>query len=140
VAAGAGPDLAALCRWPPAQRAITIQYLVWCAEQAASQPDITRLVLFWENASWHPSRLVRDAVRTHNQQVQRSGQGVLLTPCLLPSKSPWLNPMEPKWLHAKRQIVEPERVLSLSEIAERVCQALHCPHVDHLSFPNVVAC
>lgn len=117
---------------------ITIQYLTWCAEQAAQMPGITRLVWFWDNASWHTSRLVRDAVRTHNQQVQRSGHGVLLVPCLLPTKSPWLNPIEPKWLHAKRRIVEPDRVLSLTEIEERVCQTLECPHHAPLSLTNDV--
>lgn len=119
--------------------ALTIQFLTWCAEQAAQQAGITRLVLIWDNAGWHISRLVRDAVRTHNQQVHRSGQGVLLAPYRLPSRSPWLNPIEPKWLHAKRRIVEPERVLSLAEIEERVCQALDCPPCDHLSIANDVS-
>lgn len=118
--------------------ALTIQYLTWCAEQAAQQDGITRLVLFWDKASWHTSRLVREAVRTHNQQVQRRGQGVLLAPYPLPSKSPWLNPIEPKWLHAKRRIVEPERVLSLAEIEDRVCQTLQCPQHAHLSLSNDV--
>jgi transposase len=119
--------------------ALTSQFLDWCAAQAAHVPGIRRLVLIWDNASWHTSRAVREAVRTHNQQVQRSGHGVLLAPYRLPSKSPWLNPIEPKWLHAKRRIVEPERVLSLSEIEERVCQALACPHHPHFSLTNDVS-
>jgi transposase len=118
--------------------AITTQFLTWCAEQAAQVPGIRRLVLIWDNASWHTSGIVREAVRTHNQQVQRTGSGVTLVPCPLPSQSPWLNPIEPKWLHAKRQIVEPERVLSLAEVEERVCQALACPKYDHLSLSNDV--
>jgi transposase len=118
--------------------ALTIQFLAWCAEQAAPQEGIRRLVLFWDNAGWHTSRTVREAVRTHNQQVQRSGQGVVLVPYGLPSRSPWLNPIEPKWLHAKRRIVEPERVLSLAEIEHRVCQALECPQHAHLSLTNPV--
>jgi hypothetical protein len=28
--------------------------------------------------------------------------------CRLPVKSPWLNPIEPRWLHGKRAIVEPQ--------------------------------
>lgn len=44
--------------------------------------------------------------------------------CPLPVKSPWLNPIEPKWVHSKRRIVEPERVLSLREVEEQVCAAL----------------
>jgi transposase len=118
--------------------ALTVRFLDWCAEQAAPEEGLCRLVLFWDNASWHTSRLVREAVRTHNQQVQRRGQGVLLAPYPLPSKSPWLNPIEPKWLHAKRRIVEPERVLSLAEIEDRVCQTLQCPQHAHLSLSNDV--
>jgi hypothetical protein len=118
--------------------ALTIQFLAWCADQATPPAGIRRLVLFWDNASWHTSRTVRQAVRVHNQHVQRRGQGVVLAPYALPSQSPWLNPIEPKWLHAKRRIVEPERVLSLAEIEARVCQALECPHHDHLSLSNNV--
>ena len=106
--------------------AITTQFLTWCAAQAAQQEGITRLVWFWDNASWHTSRLVREAVRTHNQQVHRAGQGVVLTPYLLPSRSPWLNP------------IEPQRVLSLADIEGRVCPALHCPQHDHLSLASDV--
>lgn len=118
--------------------AITTQFLTWCAAQAAQVSGIRRLVLIWDNASWHTSRAVRQAVQTHNQRVQQAGTGVKLVPCCLPSQSPWLNPIEPKWLHAKRQIVEPERVLSLAEIEERVCQVLACPKHDHLFLPNHV--
>ncbi len=40
--------------------------------------------------------------------------------CYLPVKSPWLNPIEPKWVHSKRAIVEPTRLLSAQEVADRV--------------------
>lgn len=117
---------------------ITIQYLDWCAEQADAR-GATTLVLVWDNASWRLSREVRGWVRAHNQAVQRSGAGVKLVPCPLPSKSPWLNPIEPKWRHAKRRIVEPARVLRLTEVEERVCQVLHCPSTTRLSLPKKVA-
>ena len=35
-----------------------------------------------------------------------------IVPCPLPIKSPWLNPIEPKWVHSKRKVVEPDRLLS----------------------------
>ena len=37
----------------------------------------------------------------------------------LPSKSPWLNPIEPKWMHGKQWIIEPARLLTAQEIAGR---------------------
>lgn len=119
--------------------ALTTQFLAWCAAVAAQRNGIRRLVLIWDNASWHTSRTVRVWLRTHNQAVQRAGQGVKLVPCPLPRRSPWLNPIEPKWGHAKRQIVEPDRALSLAEVEERVCQVLECPQLDHLSFSKDVA-
>ena len=49
--------------------------------------------------------------------------------CGLPVKAPWLNPIEPKWLHGKRAIVEPDRKLSADEVKQRVHQHYHCePH------------
>jgi hypothetical protein len=116
--------------------ALTTQLLAWCAAQAAPDVGMRTLVLIWDNASWHTSRTVRSWVRAHKQAVQRARQGVKLVPCPLPSKSPWLNPIEPKWKYAKRCIVEPERVLSLSEVEERVCQVLDYPQRDHLSLSN----
>ena len=47
--------------------------------------------------------------------------------CYLPVKSPWLNPIEPKWVHSKRAIVEPTRLLSAQEVADRVCAYHRCP-------------
>lgn len=119
--------------------AITTQFLDWCAHHAAEGVGIRTLVLIWDNASWHTSRAVRAWVRAHNRRVQRAGSGVKLVPSPLPSQSPWLNAIEPKWLHAKRCIVEPARVLSLAEVEERVCQVFHCPQLDHLSLSNNVA-
>jgi hypothetical protein len=54
-------------------------------------------------------------------------------PCPLPIKSPWLNPIEPKWVHGKRKVVEPDRVLTARELAERVCAAFACPYEPHLT-------
>jgi hypothetical protein len=70
--------------------------------------------------SWHISREVRTWVRAHNQRVKREG-GVRLLTCRLPVKSPWLNPIEPRWVHGKRAIVEPTRPLTVAEIISRVC-------------------
>jgi hypothetical protein len=117
--------------------ALTIQYLDWCATQALAG-GFTTLVLVWDNAGWHLSHQVRDWLRQHNQRVARTGRGVRLIPCWLPSQSPWLNPIEPKWRHGKRCVVEPERVLDPDELEERVCQVFAYPRLPHLSLPNDV--
>jgi hypothetical protein len=59
--------------------------------------------------------------------------------CLLPKQSPWLNAIEPKWVHGKRKVVEPEGLLGAYELADRVCRIFGCPHYEHLSIPQEVA-
>lgn len=76
------------------------------------------LVIIWDRASWHKSKQVKRWVRHHNHQVRQEG-GVRLLTCLLPSKSPWLNPMEPIWLHAKRKVAEPDGELSVKHTIEK---------------------
>jgi hypothetical protein len=56
---------------------------------------------------------------------------VSIISCLLPIKSPWLNSMEPKWVHGKRKVVESDRLLGADELADRVCAAFGCPHYEH---------
>jgi len=118
--------------------AVTTQFLAWCCERL-EQRRVPVWVLVWDNASWHVSKAVRAWVRQHNQQVKRSGQGVRILVCCLPFKSPWLNPIEPKWVHGKRAIVEPTRLLSTQELADRVCAYYGCSHETHLTIPDKVA-
>lgn len=116
--------------------ALTIQFLAWCSETVAPT-GTTTLLLVWDNASWHTSGAVRRWLGEHNRRVHREG-GVRIIPCFLPTKSPWLNPIESQWVHGKRRITEPARLLSAREVEERVCQALHCPLVAHLTIPQEV--
>lgn len=116
---------------------VTTQFLAWCCDRLAAM-GTTTLVLVWDNAGWHVSKDVRRWVREHNQRALREG-GVRIVPCLLPTKSPWLNPIEPKWVHGKRRVVEPARLLSAAELEDRVCAAFACPRSDHLVIPKEVA-
>ena len=75
--------------------ASTIDCLAWCSAPLAAQ-GFTALLLIWDNASWHRSQAVRHCIRQHNQQGKRGATGGRLVVCHLPSKSPWLNPIEPK--------------------------------------------
>jgi transposase len=104
---------------------VTCAFLAWAAEQLAAE-GVRVLALIWDNASWHISREVRDWVRRHNREVKRTGHGCCLLICRLPSRSPWLNPIEPKWVHAKRAVVEPARKLTGAELKQRLCQHYQC--------------
>ena len=118
--------------------ALTTQFLAWCGERLGAQGK-RALLLVWDNASWHKSQIVREWLRQHNRQVKEQGVGVRIVACLLPSKSPWLNPIEPKWVHGKRAVLEPARVLSEQELADRVCAYYGCEHETHLSIPEKAA-
>jgi hypothetical protein len=115
--------------------ALTTQFLDWCGAKLEAL-RVPVWVLLWDNASWHISRAVRSWIRTHNRAVKQDGHGVRIVVCCLPVKSPWLNPIEPKWMHSKRAIVEPTRLLSAHEVAERVCAYHGCPHEPHLTLPD----
>ena len=120
--------------------AITTQFLCWCCHRLR-QRGKKALLLIWDNASWHKSREVRGWITAHNRRVKDDGSeaGVRIVPCLLPTKSPWLNAIEPKWIHGKRKVTEPERLLGAYELADRVCGVFGCPHYEHLSIPQEVA-
>ena len=118
--------------------AVTIEFLAWCSAQLAAQ-GFTALLLIWDNASWHRSHAVRHWIRQHNQQVKRGAEGVRVVVCQLPSKSPWLNPIEPKWVHGKRAVSEPDRLLSADELEARVYAYYDCECGPHLMMPKKVA-
>lgn len=79
----------------------------------------------WNKTSWHVSKHVRTWICQHNRAVKSGGLGVRILVCLLPIKSPWLNPIEPKWVHGKRAIVEPATLLFLEDIVWGVCAYFH---------------
>jgi hypothetical protein len=77
------------------------------------------LAIIWDRASWHKSKRLMSWIYRYNQQAKRNGDVRLLT-CLLPVKSPWLNPMEAHWIHAKRKIVKPDGKLSVMALKRRL--------------------
>ncbi len=118
---------------------ITTQYLAWCCDKLVAEGK-RALLMIWDNASWHISHEVRTWIREHNRSVKQTGQGVRIVPCLLPIKSPWLNPIEAHWAHAKRRVVELNGTLSAQDLADRVCDTFNCPHEPHLAIPEIVSC
>ena len=89
------------------------------------------LLLVWDNAAWHVSGRVRAWIKVHNRKAKGEG-GVRIVACVLPVKSPWLNPIEPKWAHGKKAIVEPERLLAANEIRARVYDYYGCEQLEPL--------
>jgi hypothetical protein len=111
--------------------AMTIQFLAACCDRLAARGK-TALLLVWDNASWHISKSVKGWVREHNRTIKQDGHGVRILACQLPVRAPWLNPIEPYWVHGKRAVVEPARLLSATELEERICAHFRCHREDHL--------
>lgn len=78
------------------------------------------VVIIWDNASWHKSKDIRAWIQAYNRAAKADGQPRLLTH-LLPVKSPWLNPIEPRWVHAKRGVLESKENLAAAELRRRLC-------------------
>ncbi len=110
----------------------TSAFLAWAAERLAAT-GVHVLALIWDNAPWHVSREVGAWVRGHNRRVKAAGKGCRLLVCRLPSKSPWLNPIEPRWAHGKRAVVEPERKLTGGELQRRLYDHYRCPLLPPLA-------
>ncbi|MDB5308828.1 MAG: Is630 family transposase [Gemmataceae bacterium] len=110
---------------------VTEDFLGWvCQALAAEGKEV--FVLVWDNASWHVSRRVRRWIDRHNRRVRKEG-GCRIRVCGLPVKAPWLNPIEPKWMHGKRAVVEPARKLSADELRQRVCDYFGSPRHEPLT-------
>jgi hypothetical protein len=144
-----------LVRWTPAEapahegvwrrvadgrpvRGIPMAFLEWACRtlEALGQQAV---LLVWDRASWHGSRQVEAGLTGHNRQGKTAGQGGRTLPCPLPPRSPWLNPLEPRWVHAKRQVVEPDGLLSAGAWAQRVCEQVGWHHEAHLAIPEKVS-
>lgn len=129
---GSGPDqmLLRFVKGRPVSQ-VTMEFLDWvCARLEEAGRRVW--VLIWDNASWHKSQKVRRWIRRHNARVKAEG-GVRIVMCLLPVQSPWLNPIEPKWLHGKRAICEAERTLTSEEVIERVHAYYGCERLDPIA-------
>jgi hypothetical protein len=118
--------------------AVTTQYLAWCCARLAAAGH-TALPLVWANASRHGSKEVRGWIARHNRAVKAGEAAVRIGACPLPSTSPWLNPIAPQWVHGKRRVVEPARLLTTEELGCRVYDALGADHADRLTMPKKAA-
>ena len=110
---------------------VTEEFLAWACERLTAEGK-RALLLVWDNAGWHVSRRVRAWIKGHNRRVKAEG-GVRIVSCFLPVKAPWLNRIEPKWVHGKRAIIEPDRPLTTSEVIERVCGYYGCEQLDRIA-------
>jgi transposase len=82
------------------------------------------VVLIWDNASWHLSKRLHPWSKDYNFAAKRLHQPRLLIH-YLPAKSPWLNPIELRWMHAKRRVCEPNGDLTPQTLIRRLSCHFH---------------
>lgn len=111
---------------------VTTAFLAWAARRMAAR-GVRVWVLVWDNAPWHVSAEVRRWLRAHNRTVKRRGHGVRIVACGLPVKSPWLNPIEPKWLHGKRATCEPDGEIAAMALRRRLCAHYGCENLSAIT-------
>ena len=109
---------------------VTEDFLAWVCTRLAAEGK-TALLRVWDNGSWHVSRRVWIWIKAHNRRA-KAAAGVRIVACWLPVKAPWLNRIEPKWVHGKRAIIEPDRKLTGDEVMQRVCRYYGCEQLDRL--------
>ena len=109
---------------------VTEDFLAWLCERLGAEGK-RALLLVWDNASWHVSQRVRSWIKAHTRRAKAEG-GVRIIACPLPIKAPWLNPIESKWAHGKKAIVEPERRLTAQEVKDRVHNYYGCEQIEPL--------
>jgi hypothetical protein len=68
----------------------------------------------WEHASWPRRKIVRKWLTAPTQRVKRAG-GCRWLVCQRPSQRPWRHPMAPRWVHGKRAMMAPTRLLTAQE-------------------------
>lgn len=110
---------------------MTISFLEWIIRELEKDGK-KALFLIWDNATWHKSKKVCGWIKENNRRAKKSG-GVRIIRCQLPSKSPWLNPIEPHWMHGKKAICEPTGELTKEMIERRVCKYFNSEQLPRLS-------
>jgi transposase len=108
----------------------TKQYLEWLC-QVLRDEGKKRLIIIWDDASWHASKMVLHWLKEHNRRARPKGELDVIH-FELPAGSPWLNDIENYFKQGKKVIVEFDRKLTEQETVERVCQHFGCPLLPYL--------
>jgi transposase len=69
-----------------------------------TQNGLRFIVLIWDKASWHTSKRTRDWIRAYNRRAKEEARTRLIV-CQLPTRSPWLMPLEPIFGWTKHQVL-----------------------------------
>jgi transposase len=82
------------------------------------------VVLIWDKASWHTSNRTTQWIRDYNRRAKQEGLTRLIT-CLLPTRSPWLMPLESVFGWIKHQILGDRFFKAITELQAAVERCFH---------------
>jgi len=77
------------------------------------------IVLFWDKASWHTSGRTQRWIRAYNRRAKEKGLTRLIV-CTLPTRSPWLMPLESIFGWTKHQVLGDRIFETITELQEAV--------------------
>ena len=69
-----------------------------------TQNGLRFIVLIWDKASWHTSKRSQRWIRAYNRLAKEEARTRLIV-CQLPTRSPWLMPLEPIFGWTKHQVL-----------------------------------
>ena len=96
----------------------TRAFLSWLLRMA-TRAGKRWLVVIWDNAPFHTSKILKNWMRRYNRWAAKHGR-TRIVPYRLPVASPWLNPIEPHWLHCKRAVYSVDHIPTIKEIRHAV--------------------
>jgi transposase len=112
----------AFLRWATGQpnSEETVQFLEALMAHC-TQNGLRFIVLIWDKASWHTSKRTQGWIRAYNRRAKEESLTRLIV-CQLPTRSPWLMPLEPIFGWTKHQVLGDrlfETVAQLQAAVER---------------------
>jgi transposase len=110
----------AFLRWAEGQpnSEVTVGFLEALMAHWNTQ-DKRFIVLIWDKASWHTSNQTTQWIRDYNRRAKQEGLTRLIT-CLLPTRSPWLMPLESVFGWIKHQILGDRFFKAIAELQAAV--------------------
>jgi len=82
------------------------------------------IVLIWDKASWHTSKRTQGWIRAYNRRAKEEARTRLIV-CQLPTRSPWLMPLEPVFGWTKHQILGGRPFETVSQLQAAVEPYFH---------------
>jgi transposase len=89
-----------------------------------TQNGLRFIVLIWDKASWHTSKRTQGWIRAYNRRAKEEARTRLIV-CQLPTRSPWLMPLEPIFGWTKHQVLGGRLFQTVSQLQVAVERYFH---------------